>query len=683
MDYKIFTTKKLLNHVNPVRKKMRKYLVLLSLLIPILSIAQSFTDSNLPIVIIETDGHVTIPDEPKVLGNMKIIWHQDGSRNYLSDADNPEFLNYDGRIGIERRGSSSQNLPKKPYGLETLMDDDVTNNNVSILGMPKENDWVLNSLAFDQTGMRDVLSYELSEKLGQYTPRRVYCEVVINGQYNGLYVFMEKIKADDGRVNINKDGGHIVQTDRANGEPMTWSMDGYGGGWWPEQAVFIHEYPKAENITQEQHNYIKGVFFDLANKAGSHNVSIENGIPSIIDVSTFVDFMLIGEFSSNVDIYQYSTYFHKDKNGKLRAGPIWDYNLAYGHDEFGNRSRYDVWQFDNNDNTGPRFWKDLFDTDEFRCYLAKRWFEVSSEGNIFDHNVLCARMDEIDVWITEAVERDNQRWHKMMQHASEIQAMKNWIQQRINWLNNHIGSYSNCDYLDLPPLVISKIHYHPMDVDTINGNKFEFIQINNNGDDDVDLTGIYLRELGITYSFPNGSNLAAHDSLILCSDSLNFVQYYNIIPFGEYDRKLSNKSEKIVIADAWGNVIDEVYYSDSAPWPTEPDGNGPYLQLIDLDLDNSLAENWTYRYFFNNIDEVSDNNATIYPNPSNGILNISSNKEISYFQIYDLQGNLLVSNILSERTSTIDIHDLVSGIYILKIQYSDNLFQYYKIYKNQ
>ena len=102
--------------------------------------SQILTDSNLPIVVINTDGGVTIPDEPKVLATMKIIWHQDGSRNYLTDVNNPEFLNYDGRIGIEIRGSSSQMLQKKSYGLETLQADDVTNNNVSILGMPKEND---------------------------------------------------------------------------------------------------------------------------------------------------------------------------------------------------------------------------------------------------------------------------------------------------------------------------------------------------------------------------------------------------------------------------------------------------------------------------------------------------------------------------------------------------------------
>lgn len=645
---------------------MKKLIVTLSFLcFSLLSFAQTFTDSNLPIVVIETDNHVTIPDEPKVLATMKIIWHQDGSRNYLSDINNPEFLNYDGRIGIEIRGSSSQMLSKKPYGLETLQSDDVTNNNVSILGMPKENDWVLNSLAFDQTGMRDVISYELSEKLGQYTPRRVYCEVVINDDYKGLYVFMEKIKADDNRVNIDKDGGYITKADRAdNGDPAAWTMPCYGGGWWGgSSTTFVHHYPKPEDITTEQHNYIKNVFFNLADQSHSHNVSIENGIPSIIDVSTFVDFMILGEFSSNVDVYELSTFFHKDNRGKLRAGPIWDYNLTYGHDEFGSRSRYDVWQFDNDDNNGPKFWKDLFDTDEFRCYFAKRWFEVTAEGNPLDYNEISNRMDEIDVLITEAVGRDNQRWHKMQQHTSEIQSMKTWIQQRINWLNQDIGSYDNCDDIDLPPLVISKIHYHPADFDTINGNQLEFIQINNNGDADVDLTGIYLRELGITYQFPYGSNLAARDSLVLCSDSLTYIQYYNNIPFGEYQRKLSNKSEKIVIADAWGNVIDEVYYFDSEPWPTEPDGNGPYLQLIDLDLDNSLAENWTYSSYYENAEEVSSNSSVIvYPNPPNSFIIIQSEDEIISAEIFDMTGNIIIK----EFSNSIDVSALPNGLYILK-----------------
>ena len=268
--------------------------------------AQILSDSNLPIVVIETDGHVSIPDEPRVYGNMKIIWHQDGSRNYLTDIDNFAYLNYNGRISIEIRGSSSQMLQKKPYGLTTLKDDDMTNNNVSLLGMPKENDWVLNSLAFDQTGMRDVLSYELSERLGQYAPRWVYCEVMINGDYKGLYAFMEKIKADDNRVNIAKmdgtcnnypevTGGYITKADKSTGgDPVAWTMQGYGGGWWGGSYTdFIHHYPKPNDITSAQNDYIHRVFNKLQNVAGNHNISANTGIPSVIDIPSFVDFMMI------------------------------------------------------------------------------------------------------------------------------------------------------------------------------------------------------------------------------------------------------------------------------------------------------------------------------------------------------------------------------------------------------
>lgn len=644
------------------------------LLLPLSIFAQSFTDSNLPIVVINTDGGVPIPDEPKVLATMKIIWHQDGSRNYLSDINNPEFLNYDGRIGIERRGTSSQMPNKKPYGLTTLMSDDVTNNNVSILGMPSENDWILNSLPFDQTGMRDVLSYELSEKLGQYASRRVYCEVVINGSYNGLYVFMEKIKVDKDRVNIQKmdencyhqpevSGGYITKTDKTTGgDPVAWTMQGYGGGWWPETADFIHHYPKPENINTSQHNYIKSVFMDLAEKAGNHNVSIENGIPSIIDIPSFVDFMIIGEFASNVDVYAFSTFFHKDRKGKLRAGPVWDYNLTYGHDEFGNRSRYDVWQFDNDDNNGPKFWKDLFNTGEFRCYFAKRWFEVTAEGMPLNYNEISARMDELDLLLAEAIVRDNQRWGQMYQHAYEVQAMKTWIQQRINWLNNNIMYFNSCD-AELPPLVISRINYHPLPNDTIDGDNYEFIQINNNGDDDVDLTGIYFRKLGVTYRFPNGSTLAARDSLVLCSDSLRFMERYNRVPFGQYMRKLSNNSEDVVIADAWGNIIDEVHYADTLPWPIEADGQGAYLQLIDLNLDNNLPESWIAAYEDDNTVEIIENQISVYPNPSNGILKIDSNETVISVEVYDMAGRKLAAF----NNDRIDISDLPNGFYTLRI----------------
>lgn len=641
--------------------------------------AQILTDSNLPIVVIETDGGVPIPDEPRVFGNMKIIWHQDGSRNYLTDVNNPAFLNYDGRISIEIRGSTSQMPAKKPYGLTTLQEDNVTNNNVSLLGMPSENDWILNSLAFDRTGMRDVLSYELSERLGQYASRRVYCEVVINNDYKGLYAFMEKIKVDKERVNIVKmdetcnhypevSGGYITKADKTTGnDPVAWQMQGMGDGWWPAYVDFIHHYPKPEDITPEQHQYIHQVFLDLADVASEHNTSVEIGIPSVIDVPSFIDFYIMAEFSSNVDVYSLSTFFHKDRKGKLRAGPVWDYNLAYGHDQFGNRSRYDVWQFNNEDNTGPFFFKDLFDTNLIRCYFAKRWFELTAPGQPLNYEVVCARIDEIDAWISEAVDRDCQIGPQMHNHAYEVQEMKNWINLRINWLNQHIEPNSDCPEVETPPLVISKIHYHPEDWWGIDGDRLEFIEISNNGDETVDLTGVYFRELGITYSFPAGATIAGRDALVLCSDSLVFIDYYNTVPFGQFNRNLSNKSENLVLADAWGNIIDQVHYYDSDPWPWEADGEGPYLQLIDLDLDNSLPENWT---FGNDLTGVSENETAegfrVFPNPATGVVSIVgvSNGE---YRITNVMGQTLIKGVIHGDSQQIDVSGLPSGMYFITV----------------
>lgn len=665
-------------------QKMKKLITLFFalLLVSVFAKAQIFTDSNLPIVVIETDGGVTIPDEPKVLATMKIIWHQDGSRNYLTDIDNTAFLNYDGRIGIERRGSTSQSPSKKPYGLTTLQDDDVTNNNVSILGMPEENDWILNNLAFDQTCMRDVLAYELSERLGHYASRRVYCEVVINDDYKGLYVFMEKIKVDKNRVNVEKmdetcnqfpevTGGYITKADKTTGgDPVAWYM---GSGYW-NNVAYIHHYPKPSDVTSAQNNYIKSVFYDLKDKAHAHNESIENGYPSIIDIPSFIDFMMVAEFTSNVDVYQLSTFFHKDRNGKLRAGPVWDYNLSFGHDEFGNRSRYDVWQFNDGNNEGSPFWEDLFNSPTYRCYFAKRWNELIQPGQPFNFEVLSNRMDEIDAWISEAVDRDLQRWWYLTEHAASLEETKEWLQLRINWMTQHIGDYSGCADVELPPLVISKIHYHPEDWWGVDGDQLEFIEITNNGDATVDLSGIYLRELGVSYGFPFGATVAPHEALWLCSDSLAFVEYYNAVPFGQYTRKLSNKSENLVLTDAWGNVIDEVCYEDDAPWPWQADGEGPYLQLIDLNLDNSLPESWTLGYDLTSISEFRIPNSAfrIFPNPSHGMLNVeipveALSNDVSTYRITNMLGQILLFGGLTGAVNQIDVSGLSSGLYFISV----------------
>jgi len=163
----------------------------------ILAQNQSFS-SKLPLVFIDTNGR-QIPDEPKILVDMGIVWNGQGKENHTSD----DFNHYFGKVGIEIRGSSSQMFPKKSYGFETSNQagEDV---DFQILGLPEEEDWILYAPYSDKTLIRNVLTFSLAKPLGHYTSRCRFVELFLNEEYQGIYVLMEKIKREDTRVDIAK-----------------------------------------------------------------------------------------------------------------------------------------------------------------------------------------------------------------------------------------------------------------------------------------------------------------------------------------------------------------------------------------------------------------------------------------------------------------------------------------------
>ncbi len=656
---------------------LSKTIVLLLLLLS-QSFYGQFTSSNLPIVIINTDDAVEIPDDPRVLADMKVIYKGEGITNFLIDQDTPEFLNYNGRIDIEIRGSSSQALPKKQYGLTTRLADNVSNNNVSLLGMPPENDWILNGLAFDPSLIRDYLSYNLSRSLGNYASRTAYCEVVINGEYKGLYVLQEKVKADGERVNVTKitttqntlpnlSGGYITKADKTTGgDPVAWSMTSYTGG----LVDFIHELPKPEDATGQQTAYINSQFNNLKNTA-LENASFTNGYPSVIDVPSFVDFMISNELASNADGYQISTYFHKDRNGKLRAGPIWDFNLTYGNDLFlwgFDRSHFDVWQFANGDNEGAKFWTDLFNNPEFKCYLSKRWNEVIQPGQPMNLETMNAFIDNTVIYINDAAQRENTLWGTVPNWEDEIISLKFFLSQRITWMTNNIGTFSDCNNVPTPPLVITKINYNPSTNATFtNSNDQEFIEIKNTGTDAVDVTGVYFRGTGFVYQFPANQTIQSNASVFLASKASVFTNRYGFAPYGEFTRNLSNSNQNLVLADGFGNIIDTVHYFDAAPWPNA-DGNGSFLQLTDTNLDNNLASSWTA--MSNDLLSVVDVNhefVTITPNPIQNWVTITAANSISEVQLFDIGGRKIATVLGNSNNMNMDMSQFSSGMYFIKV----------------
>ena len=645
------------------------------------AVGQSFTDSNLPIVIISTDGSLAIRDEPKVKATMKIIDRGAGQRNYLSDQSNPLYLNYNGRIGIELRGSSSQESPKKNYGFTTRMADDITNNNVSLLGMPEENDWILGGMVFDTAFIRDYFCHSLSRKMGNYASRARYCEVIVNNVYMGLYMLQEKLKADDDRIDVIKigksdnslpslTGGYISKADKlTGGDEMDWRMYSFQGS----PVDYIHELPKQEDATATQTAYISGEFFNLEITARNNNISAVNGYPSVIDIPSFIDFMIVNEFAANPDAYQYSTYFHKDRNGKLRAGPVWDLDLSFGNDLFQwnlDRSRTDLWYFEDFwYNNGSRFWYDLFHNSTYRCYLSKRWNELLEPGMPLNHAVRETFIDETVALISEAVARDCQRWNKRALQAERIAAIKTFMQERTEWMTANLGSFSACSNIPVPELTITKINYHPLtSTEFPDGDALEFMEIRNTGASQVNLSGVCFAGTGLVYCFPAGATLEPGLCVILASNATVFQSKYGFSPFGQFTRHLSNSTESLILADAFGNIIDSVVYSDRSPWP-DADGNGYYLRLMDGASDNSLPESWIASADIITSADIppAEISFSVYPNPASDLLHVTSATDISSISIYDIRGSLLHSWNCGSMHCIEEISWLSAGTYILRI----------------
>ena len=271
---------------------------------PFCTLAQTFTSSNLPLVVINTNGK-WINDDPKITANMGIIWNGVGKRNSLTDPKN----NYNGNISIEARGSSSQGFPKRSYGFETksldLMDMDV-----SLLGMPEENDWVLYAPYTDKTMIRDVLTYTLDASMGHYSPRCRYVELFLNGNYEGVYVLMEKIKRNENRVDIakllttdnmgeNLTGGYIIKIDKSTG--------GGGDGWFSyyinntNNTYYQYDYPKSKEITPAQKTYIQTYVRNMEKALYLEKFSGTGSYHEYLNDSSFIDFMIINELSKNID----------------------------------------------------------------------------------------------------------------------------------------------------------------------------------------------------------------------------------------------------------------------------------------------------------------------------------------------------------------------------------------------
>lgn len=431
-----------------------------------LCIAQTvnFTSSNLPIVVINTFGQ-EIPDDYKINARMGIIYNGEGIRNNLNDP----FNNYDGWIGIELRGSSSQVFPKKSYAVETR-DSRGNDISVSLLGFPQEEDWVFLGPYNDKTLIRDALAYRLAREQGRYASRSKFFELVINGEYKGVYLLLEKIKRDPNRVNIKKlnpadttgdavTGGYIIKIDKLDGE----NNDGWYSDFKPfpqlnTKILYQYHYPSPDEIAGAQKNYIRAFIYAFeSTMAGPYFSDSLIGFQKYIDVNSFIDYILLNELVKNIDTYRLSTFFYKDRdsrNPKLFAGPVWDFNLAFGNCEYYEAYNSSGWyleyvsEFSNIPSWEnffiPFWWKKIFNDQNFKIKFRQRWIEL--RNTVWTNEKINAIIDSLVNLLDESKTRNFQKWQVIGQYVwpnyyvgqsyeDEINYLKNWLNGRLIWMD--------------------------------------------------------------------------------------------------------------------------------------------------------------------------------------------------------------------------------------------------------
>ncbi len=445
-------------------------------------------DSQIPYIVVNTNGG-TIQNEPKIAAEMAIY-----ENKVLVKRVN---------IGIEYRGSTSYRLSsKKSFGIETW---DAEGNDIdeSFFGFPPEEDFILNGhvvnlvdrYLFDRTLMYHRLGYQIYRKMGRYASRTQFVELELDGEYLGVYVFMEKLKRDGDRIDISRlepsdvtpetiSGGYILKIDKTAGgdlnlnQPLSyfdnnWSDDAtynddisfrsrydvFGGevdfepyreAYHQDQYLetyFLYEYPKADEITSEQKEYIQDYIDQFETALLNDDLtSDERTYTDYMEMETFVDHFILNELVKNIDGYRLSTFLVKERDGKLEMGPVWDLNIGY---DASDRVPDDGWVINYNQYVQrdpwmmPFWWPRLMQDPIFKQAVRERWEELRRD--VLSTSNLHELVDENAEFLIEngAVQRNYEKWDLGFDVGYEegIQSLKDFLQRRTEWMDGQIQAF--------------------------------------------------------------------------------------------------------------------------------------------------------------------------------------------------------------------------------------------------
>jgi hypothetical protein len=416
---------------------------------------QSFT-SHLPIILIHTfeSGTLDVFGTEHVTAALQVLEPKSGTSRIVGRAA------LDARIGIHVRGSSTRNFPKNQYALELRADDDDSDSDHPMLGLPSHSEWVLSdSVFYDRALFRNALAFALSNRIGRYAPRTRFAEVfmvddggdVRAGDFLGFYTLIEKIERDQNRVNVSRlpesaaglpgiTGGFILRIDK--GEP-----DFDAAGRWLQ---FV--YPDAEDMSlperRPQAEFIRAFidgFGQAASAANFRHPSTGQHYSEFIDVDAWIDHNIINALTKNVDGLRFSAYFHKERGGRLAAGPVWDFDRSMGTPYDPRTAEPEEWKLMRSDGTdyfNEGWWRLLFRDPDFRSRYRSR-FTALLNGE-FSADNLDRIVDGMASEVADAADRNFRRWTQFPpldnSHAAEIALLKDFLHRRVAWIKTQLDT---------------------------------------------------------------------------------------------------------------------------------------------------------------------------------------------------------------------------------------------------
>lgn len=490
-----------------------------------------YVEPTLPVVRINTDGFVPIVDkETRLPGDFEI------------DPNGSEFDAYNGRIEINGRGNSTWNASKKPWRirLDTASE---------LMGMPSNRHWVMLANSYDKSQLRTALAMELSRATDlAWTPRFRHVELILNGEYHGVYQIGEHVRRGSDRVNIanlrpqdisgeNLTGGYLLEVDRRiqqTGAP----------GFVTDRNVAI-ALDTPDPAMPDQFAYIRDYINDFESTLFSPGFADPvTGYRQYFDVDSFIDWHLVEEITKN-DTFFSSGFFYKDRGDVIRFGPVWDFDQAVGlggvdpaPSGWHSRSR-GAWT------------RRMFQDPAFVDRYAERFGMFRREF----HRVP-ATIEALGDSLRPAIRNDEARWRYSLSEDNEAQAISSWLQARLAWIEAELGPWP-----EIVPVVVNEVESSDP-----NGGP-DWVELHNLGDETVDLNGYVLKD----------DNDSRDDRLSVSIAPGGFV----VLTEGEdFGFGLGSNDEVRLFEPDGVTLVDRVSWSSHPQftWGRCPDGTGPLEQ---------------------------------------------------------------------------------------------------------